>query len=64
MPRRKQATLRRGRSGRPHESKAKSVLRGVADELGLTDPETGKRPRRKGPIRITAIKTRTGGDVI
>lgn len=54
----------RGRSGRREESKANSVLRGVADELGLTDPETGKRPRRKGPIRITALKKRPGDDRI
>lgn len=64
MPTRKQALGRGGSKGRRDGFKGQSVLRGVTDELGLTDPETGKRAQRKGPIRVSALRKRQGGDSV
>jgi len=34
--------------------RAQSGIRGALDELGLTDPLTGKRPVRKKPLTVKA----------
>jgi len=44
----------------PTKSKRKG-LRGALDELGLTDPLTGKPPVRKPPIRVKALRERRRG---
>jgi len=44
----------------PSKSKRKGI-RGALDELGLTDPLTGKRPVRKPPIRVKALRERRRG---
>jgi hypothetical protein len=46
---------RRSTRGR---AKPQSALRGALDELGLTDPFTGKRLVRKGPITVKALRER------
>ena len=33
------------------QSKEPNIVRGVADELGITTPKEAERPRRKGPMR-------------
>ena len=38
-------------------SKQKGI-RAALDELGVTDPLTGKRPVRKGPITVKALRER------
>jgi len=44
--------------GRPKRSKPQKGIRGALDELGLTDPITGKRPVRNGPITVKALRER------
>jgi hypothetical protein len=47
-----------------HEStpKSREVLRGVTDELGVTTPKEAKRrPRRKGPLKVVALRPRRIG---
>ena len=47
---------------RQREEKRKtepSVLRGVADELGITTPKEAERRRRKGRRRVKVIASRS-----
>jgi hypothetical protein len=41
-------------------SKQKGI-RAALDEIGLTDPLTGKRPLRKPPITVKALRERRRG---
>jgi hypothetical protein len=40
--------------------KSQDVMRGVLDELGVSDPSTRKQPPRKPPVRASAIRKRPG----
>jgi hypothetical protein len=45
---------------RPNDA-SKRAFAAALDELGLTDPMTGKRPARKKPITVKALRERRGG---